>query len=73
MPKEVLEEVLGRPGISPLRALCLTKEAAFGQNGRSLGENHQINVIRRALTHLGNSRMVTDWHKTVHESASVRM
>lgn len=56
---------------SPHGALCLTKEASSRQNGRSLGENHHINMIRKVLRHLGNSRMVTDWHKIAHESTSV--
>lgn len=74
MPKKVSEETSGRPGIPPsLSALCLTKEASSGQNGRSLGENHHINMIRKVLRHLGNSRIATDWHKIAHESASVRM
>ena len=77
MPKEAPEEASGRPGNphAPPKfgALCLTKEAAFGQNGRNLGENHHINIIRKVLRHLGNSRMATDLHKIVDESTSVKM
>jgi len=76
MPKEASEESSGGPATPAppfLGALCLTKEVSSGQNGRSLEENHHINIIRKVLRHLGNTRMATDWHKIAHQSTSIRM
>jgi len=75
MPKEASEESSGGPATPAppsLGALCLTKVSS-GQNGRSLEENHHINIIRKVLRHLGNTRMATDWHKIAHQSTSIRM